>query len=120
MLIGKIGWVCYDLSSQSKGDLDLKVSGVAAGSRLFIIFSADTRHRLGCGPLLGMGMDALGTLTLPLNSQPFHVLANNNGEYRFSARPGTLPRQLTVDSRVLLLDFQAKKLLTSRILRVTF
>ncbi len=119
-LIANIGGVAYDLSSQSKGDLDLKVSGVAAGSRLFIIFSADTRHRLGCGPLLGMGMDALGTLTLPLNSQPFHVLANNNGEYRFSARPGTLPRQLTVDSRVLLLDFQAKKLLTSRILRVTF
>ncbi|MDP6928901.1 MAG: lamin tail domain-containing protein, partial [Planctomycetota bacterium] len=118
-LIANLGGIAYDLTSQGKGDLDLKVAGVAPGSRIFVIFSANTRHRLGCGPLLGMGMDALGTLTLPPNTQPFHVRADNNGEYRFIARPGTLPRQLTIDSRALLFDFQAKKILTSRILRVT-
>ena len=118
--VAEKGGLAYTLTTKGKGDVSLKVRGAPAGAELFVLFSLNTRHRLGCGPLLGLGTDALGTVSVPINTHPFHVLASPAGDYNFSAPAGTVPFGLTLDSRALRIDIPAWKLEVSRVLRVRF
>jgi hypothetical protein len=119
-LIVSRGQFSYAISSVGQGGLSIQVQGLPPHSQMFHLISTQTTHQLGHGPVLGLGSDALWAASLPLGTQPFHVLTDATGSYRFLAPPGTLPQGLTLDSMVIALDNSTGTILASPPHRTTF
>ncbi|MAE75430.1 MAG: hypothetical protein CMJ85_01015 [Planctomycetes bacterium] len=95
-----VGGPSFDFTTQGNGDMRIAIAGAKPLSHLFILYSAITTHRIGCGPVLGLGFDGLFSTGFPVGTHPFHVLASATGTYNFTAPPATLPKGLTLDARV--------------------
>ncbi|MEE2888128.1 MAG: CotH kinase family protein [Planctomycetota bacterium] len=96
----------YDLSSTGQGDVKIGVRGASPNNHLWILFSGDNSGVPGCGPFLGLGIDVLWQISMPLGAAPFHVRTNNLGEYNFSAPNNSLPLGTVLTSRAAYLDNQ--------------
>jgi hypothetical protein len=96
----------YSLSSTGQGDVNLSVQGASPSNHLWVLFSTDNSGVPGCGPFLGLGSDVLWQISMPVGSDPLHVLTNNRGEYSFTAPNNTLPVGITLTSRAAYLDNQ--------------
>ncbi len=114
------GAVGFSLTTRGAGDVDLQVNGVQPMTELYILLSVDTSRPIGCGPVAGLGYDAVGALSQPVGTHPFHVLADANGQYRLQAPAGSLTPGLELDSRVIYVDPIKAALVMSRIVRVRF
>ena len=110
----------YSLTTRGTGDLNLAVTRVPAGTELFILFSLETTRPVGCGPILGLGVDTLIGVGLPLGSEPFHVRADAAGAYRFAMPAHSLPKGLVADSRVAYFDPVRQRIAMSQIVRIRF
>jgi len=96
----------YSLTSTGQGDVKLAVSGARPNNHLWILFSLDNSGVPGCGPILGLGVDVLPQVSLPLGTAPVHVLTDAVGGYAFAAPNNTLPPGTTLTSRAAYLDNQ--------------
>jgi hypothetical protein len=98
----------YSLSSTGKGDVKLSVSGARPSSHLWILFSLDNSGVPGCGPIIGLGVDVLPLINLPLGTAPVHVLTDANGGYAFSAPNNTVPIGSVLTSRAAYVDSKSR------------
>ena len=109
----------YDLDSTGQGDVKIDVQGAAPNSHLWILFSGDNRGVPGCGPFLGLGIDVLWQVSMPVGAAPFHVLTDPLGTYNFSAPNNSLPIGTVLTSRAAYLDNQLR-IVVSEVKRQTF
>jgi hypothetical protein len=116
--VAAVGGFGYLAMTTGNGDLTVQVLGAPPSGELFLLYSFDNRHPLGCGPLLGLGIDLLWTVGLPLHSHPFHVLTDAAGNYLFSAGPGSLPKGVDLDTRAVYLDPWSWQITQSRAIRL--
>jgi hypothetical protein len=81
------------------GQLSLGAIGVPAAHELYNVFALNSSIPLGSGPLLGieMGSFQLAQIALPVGQAPFHVWANNDGNYTFVTGLGVVPAGLSLD-----------------------
>ena len=112
--------VLLSLTTTGAGDGTLTVTRALPGAELFIPFSLDTTITYGSGPVVGLGLDALNLLFLPLPSPPVHVLASGSGQYTFMVPPGSMPSGLGLDMRALEVTHSPFALRMSGIRRVIF
>lgn len=114
------GGFAYSLTADGSGGGRLVVAGAPAAAELFCLVSTQTTWAPGCGPAVGLGNDALGVLSLPLGSEPFHVTADAQGGYAFTIPAGSLPRGFVLDSRVAAIDATTSRVMLSHVRRVVF
>ncbi|MAG57187.1 MAG: hypothetical protein CMJ83_12915 [Planctomycetes bacterium] len=117
-LAGTWGDFNFSLTTTGAGDLNLLMTGLTPFSQIWLPTSTQTTNPIGCGPLLGVGSDALWVFFLNNNVPPFHVAADFAGIYFYNLPPGTIPPGLTIDARGVSLDAAGWKL--SQIRRLTF
>ncbi|HMS16012.1 MAG TPA: hypothetical protein PKA37_04155 [Planctomycetota bacterium] len=77
------------------GPIIFGVSGANPGAELYNLVSVGCTF--GNGPLLGVGLDAWQQLFLPLGIEPFHVLADINGDYLWTFPTACLSGPVTVE-----------------------
>ena len=119
-LVTSNGGFAYTMTTTGQGDVRISVTGAKPKIELFTLVSITTSHPLGCGPLFGVGLDALWVADLPLGTHPLHVLTDASGSYVYSSGSGVVPRGLTLDSCVVEVDRVARTLRSSAVRRVKF
>lgn len=118
-LVDSAGDFPFTISTTGAGDVSISVQNTAPGSELWITFSTQIATQPGCGPVLGLGSDALFPLLLPLGTVPFHVTTNASGAFSFAAPPGSIGPGFSIDVRALARS-PANTWQISAIRRVTF
>ena len=108
------------LTTSGQGDGQISVSRGFPGAELFLPISLQTQDAIGSGPLIGIGIDALPWLFLPLHAAPAHVLMDATGTYNFQLPVGSLPPGLTLDMAALALRWSPFEFRVSSARRVTF
>ena len=96
-VVGAVNGLNLSVTTTGVGDCQLSVGGAPSFAQLYIPMSTNTAGLVGCGPLVGIGVDALPLLLVPLGTVPFHVLADNTGQYFFSVPPNSVPAGFGVD-----------------------
>ena len=85
----------YDARGRTTGagDFELGVIGAAPGAVLINVFTTMVSTPTGSGPFLGLAADPILFMQAgsPLGTEPFNVLADGNGLYRFIVVAGILP-----------------------------
>lgn len=119
MPVTETGEFQYRLSTAGNGDAGVSILGAAPKTQLWTLFSVDQSGAPGSGPILGLGLDVLPQIGLPLGTPPVHVLTDGLGRYSFTAPAGTLAKGVTLTSRAAYLDARFR-IVVSEVQRVTF
>ena len=94
------GLTAYEtrLSGNGTGAAQYGVINATPGAELYLLVTATLATPLGSGPFLGLAADIqlFSQATAPVGAQPFHVLADPNGQYSFFT-PGPIPAGTQVD-----------------------
>ena len=119
-LVASSGDFSYQVATTGSGDATVAITGASPLSPFWMPISFDTSGPVGCGPVIGLGADALLSLALPAGSAPFNGTTDFAGTYLFFAPPGSVPPGTSIDGRAVVLNTSTGTWTLSRILRLTF
>ncbi len=119
-LVNSSGSFQLTFATTGQGDLDLQVNLAAPNTQLFVMVSTNTQGALGCGPVFGLGSDAMAAILAPLGTAPFHVMTDSLGHYAWPLPAGILPKGFTLDARAATVDSNNGRIDLSQIVRTVF
>lgn len=109
------------MAQSPSGGFHIGVLHAQPTSELYNLFVPNPASPVGQGPFLGTSFDALlpQMISLPLGTQPFHVMPDANGSYGFMTAPSAVPAGMTLDFLVLAVD-TAGQPTVSNVIRTNF